>query len=344
MFEKVSVENSIGMVLAHDVTEIIPGVRKGPLFKKGHVVTEEDIPRFLDIGKRHLYIYEMKNGMVHENEAASRLAHTVTKGNEYVHVADAKEGRANIIANIDGLLKIDTERLIQLNSIGDIMVVTAHTNKSVKKGEIIAGVKIVPLVTEDEKLLKAEMICDSKDPLVKVLPYMDCKVGLIITGSEIKRGRIRDSFEPAIVNKLANYSGEVADVVFVDDDKDEIQLAIEDAYDKGMDMVIVTGGMSVDPDDVTPSAIRATGAEIITYGVPVLPGAMLMLGYCQGKPLIGLPSCAMYARVTAFDIILPRLLAGEKLTFRDLAVLGHGGICLNCPTCVFPNCSFGKAI
>ena len=344
VLKKVRVENAIGMVLVHDITQIIPGVKKGPLFRKGHVVTEKDISQLRITGKEHLYVLEQCPGWIHEDEAAVRLANKATGESLNFVVTSPKEGRVNVEAAVDGLLKIDIERLTRLNSLGEIIMATAHSNRHVHKGEVIAGTRIIPLVIEEEKILAAEKVCAFKEPLIKIMPYKPRLVGLIITGSELKKGLIADGFRPVIKEKLAAFGADIASTTYTEDNQEQIRKAIQSSLAQNVDMVVITGGMSVDPDDVTPSAIKATGADIAGYGVPVLPGAMFMLAYLKNKPIMGLPGCVMFNGVTVFDLILPRIMAGEKIHAGDLAVLGHGGLCLHCQTCSYPNCAFGKGV
>lgn len=350
ILKKVKVEHSVGMVLAHDITQIIPGVQKGPLFRKGHIVKEQDIPHLLNIGKEHLYLLEQGPGWLHENEAAIRLANCATGGSANF-VADApSEGRINIKAAVDGLLKIDVPQLARFNSLGEIIMATLHGNRSVRRGETVAGTRIIPLVIEEEKIIAAEKLCAAQEPLVQIRPYRLRRAALIVTGSEVKKGRIIDKFGPVVQNKLAAFGVEVAASICLEDDPEQLKAAIQafltkDAGSTGnIDLAAITGGMSVDPDDVTPSAIKATGAEIVSYGAPVLPGAMFMLAYLNDKPVMGLPGCVMYNGATIFDLILPRILAGERVSAADLAGLGHGGLCFKCPTCHYPNCAFGKGV
>ena len=159
-------------------------------------------------------------------------------------------------------------------------------------------------------------------------------------------GRIEDTFTPVIREKLAEYDTEVIFHETFDDDNQKITDGCLAAIEAGADLVICTGGMSVDPDDKTPLAIKNTGAEIISYGAPVLPGAMLLIAYYEkeGKciPILGLPGCVMYAKRTVFDLVLPRIMADDKVSAEELAHLGEGGLCLNCKVCTYPNCGFGK--
>lgn len=336
----VKTEDAVGQVLCHDITQIIKGVTKDAVFRKGHVVTEEDIPVLLSVGKENLYIWEKEEGMLHENEAAEILR-KICQGNG-MHPSEVKEGKIELIADIDGVLKIDVEKLNRINALGEMMIASRHGNFPVKPGDKIAGTRVIPLVIHEDKMKAAEEIA-GEEPIFQILPYKNRKVGIVTTGSEVYRGRIQDTFTPVIREKIAEYGAEEIAHVICDDDHRMITGAIEEMIAKGCDMVICTGGMSVDPDDRTPLAIKNTGADIVTYGAPVLPGAMFLLAYYQGEiPVMGLPGCVMYAKRTIFDLVLPRIISGEKLTAEDVNGLGQGGLCLSCPVCTFPNCGFGK--
>ena len=330
----------VGHVLCHDMTQIIPGVTKDAVFRKGHVVREEDIPVLLSIGKDNLYVWEKDDTMYHEDEAADILRGLCQ--NDYMEASSPKEGKVELTAQTDGLFKVDEERLIRLNSLGEMMVATRHGNFPVKKGDKLAGTRIIPLVIEKEKMEAAKEAV-GEEPLLALLPYHHKKVGIVTTGNEVFHGRIRDQFGPVIREKLAEFDTEVLGQTIMNDDQEKITEAIQAFLDAGADMVVCTGGMSVDPDDTTPAAIKGTGAEIVSYGAPVLPGAMFLLAYTKdGRPIMGLPGCVMYAKRTIFDLVLPRVMADERVTAQDLAKLGMGGLCLGCPTCIFPNCGFGK--
>ena len=331
---------AVGHVLCHDMTQIIPGVTKDAVFRKGHVVREEDIPVLLSIGKDNLYVWEKDDTMYHEDEAADILRGLCQ--NDYMEASSPKEGKVELTAQTDGLFKVDEERLIRLNSLGEMMVATRHGNFPVKKGDKLAGTRIIPLVIEKEKMEAAKEAV-GEEPLLALLPYHHKKVGIVTTGNEVFHGRIRDQFGPVIREKLAEFDTEVLGQTIMNDDQEKITEAIQAFLDAGADMVVCTGGMSVDPDDTTPAAIKGTGAEIVSYGAPVLPGAMFLLAYTEdGRPIMGLPGCVMYAKRTIFDLVLPRVMADERVTAQDLAKLGMGGLCLGCPTCIFPNCGFGK--
>jgi len=297
----------------------------------------------LSVGKENLYIWEKQEGMLHENEAAEIL-YDICK-NDHMKPSSIKEGKIELIADMDGLFKLDVEKLYKLNSLGDIMVATRHGNTAVKKGDKLAGTRVIPLIIEEEKMKKAQEIGAGK-PLMEIMPFKHKKVGIVNTGSEIFHGRIKDTFGPVVIEKFEEFDVEIIGQTIVDDIKENITQAIISHIENGADIVACTGGMSVDPDDCTPGAIKETGAEIITYGAPVLPGAMLLVSYYDynGKkvPVVGLPGCVMYSKRTIFDLILPRIMADDKIIKSDIDKLGQGGLCLNCKPCTYPNCGFGK--
>ena len=342
-----------GAVLCHDITQIIKGVTKDAVFRKGHVVTKEDIPVLLSVGKDQLYVWEKEEGMLHENDGAEILC-AMCKG-EHMERSQAKEGKIELTAACDGLLKVDNKGLKAVNGFGQMMIATRHGNFAVKKGDKLAGTRIIPLVIEEEKMTKAKeaaMAATGNKPILNLLPFKHKKVGIVTTGNEVFYGRIKDTFTPVIEGKVAEFDTEIIDHVTWNDDDTKVTASILDMIHKGADVVVCTGGMSVDPDDKTPLAIKNTGADIVSYGAPVLPGAMFMLAYYQVTEgddprtvaIMGLPGCVMYAKRTIFDLVLPRVMADDKVTAEELAALGPGGLRLNCPVCTFPNCGFGKGV
>lgn len=338
--KQVRTEDAVGMVLCHDITRIIKGEEKGPVFKKGHVIRPEDVPVLLSVGKENIYIWENDENMLHENDAALVL-YDLCK-NDNMHPSDISEGKVEAIADCDGLLKIDSKSLKAINALGQMMIASRHGNFVVKKGEKLAGMRVIPLVIEKEKMEAAKKAAP-KGKILKLLPIEKKRAAVITTGSEVFKGRIEDKFTPVLVEKLNEYGSEMVWHKVVDDASENIVLAIEEALSAGVDLILVSGGMSVDPDDRTPFAIRQSVKKVISYGAPVLPGAMFMIGYTDKKiPIMGLPGCVMYAKRTIFDLILPRVLANDEITEEDINVLGEGGLCLNCDICTFPNCGFGK--
>lgn len=333
-------EDAVGQVLCHDITQIIKGVTKDAVFRKGHVIRKEDIPVLLSVGKENVYIWENDENMLHENDAA-QILYEICRG-DYMHPTPVKEGKIELVADIDGLLKVDDAKMRLINGMGQLMIASRHGNFAVHKGDKLAGTRIIPLVIEKEKMERAREMCGA-EPILKLLPFVHKKVGIVTTGSEVYHHRIKDEFTPVIYEKLAEFDTEVIGQILCDDDHEMITKAILTHIENGADMVICTGGMSVDPDDRTPLAIKNTGAEIVSYGAPVLPGAMFLLSYYNETiPVVGLPGCVMYAKRTIFDLILPRLMADDPVTADELAALGQGGLCLNCEICTFPNCGFGK--
>lgn len=342
-----------GTVLCHDITQIIKGVTKDAVFRKGHVVTKEDIPVLLSVGKDQLYVWEKEEGMLHENEAAEVLC-AMCRG-DHMDRSQAKEGKIELTASCDGLLKVDNRGLKAVNGFGQMMIATRHGNFAVKKGDKLAGTRIIPLIIEEEKMEAARTATSRATggkPILELMPFVHKKVGIVTTGNEVFHGRIKDTFTPVIEEKISEFDTEVIDHVIWDDDDTKVTAGILDMIQKGADVVICTGGMSVDPDDKTPLAIKNTGARIVSYGAPVLPGAMFLLAYYEVTAdedrrtvaIMGLPGCVMYAKRTIFDLVLPRVMADDEVTAEDLAALGQGGLCLNCPVCTFPNCGFGKGL
>lgn len=335
--------DGVGHVLCHDMTQIIPGVIKDARFRKGHVVTQEDIPVLLSLGKEHLYVWEADEGKYHEDEAAEILCGLCL--NDHMERSQVKEGKIEIRSILRGLLKIEVGLLDTINGMGGLMIASRHSNTTVDKGDKLCATRIIPLVIEKERLAQAEEVCQGKK-IFSLLPFGKKRIGIVTTGSEVFYGRIKDGFGPVIKKKVDEFEGRVMGQSITDDDPEHTKNAILDFLQKGADMVLVSGGMSVDPDDKTPLAIRSTGAAVVSYGAPVLPGAMFLLSYYErnGKriPIAGLPGCVMYEKRTVLDLVLPRLMADDPVTKEELDHLGRGGLCLSCDVCTFPNCGFGK--
>ena len=324
----VRTEDAVGHVLCHDLTKIVKDGMKDAIFRKGHIVTAEDIPVLLSIGKEHLYIWENDDTMLHEDEGAEVLRRLCMS--EHMTATAPKEGKINLKADCTGVLKIRRDRLVAVNSCGEVMIATKRGDTLIKEGQVFAGMRVIPLVISKEKMAAVEAAAGD-EPILSILPLHPKKCAILATGSEIYKGRIKDTFTPVVEEKLTGLGAEVIDRRILDDDDKMTTAAILDAVANGADLVCVTGGMSVDPDDRTPLAIKNTGAEIITYGAPVLPGAMFLLSYLKREqgpavPVIGLPGCVMYASRTIFDLVLPRLLADDPVTAAELAQLGEGGL------------------
>lgn len=334
------VEEAVGTVLCHDITRIVPGESKGPAFRRGHIVSESDIPTLLDIGKEHLFVFDPQDGYVHEDDAAIRIAKAAAGPG--IELSTPVEGKINLRATYDGLLDIDTETLFKLNSVKDVIFGTIHTNQLVREGRAMAGTRVIPLVVPETIVTEAEAILRNNSPLIQVRPLKPCRVGIVTTGSEVYNGRIKDKFGPVIRKKFKGYGSTTIGQKLVSDQPEMTVKAIHDFLQEGADFIVVTGGMSVDPDDQTPASIRAAGADIVTYGAPTFPGAMFMLAKIGDVPVVGLPGCVMYYRASIFDLIIPRILAGKEVTRDDIINLGHGGFCEGCDECRYPVCSFGK--
>jgi molybdenum cofactor synthesis domain-containing protein len=385
----IPVEDAVGMVLAHDITEIRKDDFKGRAFKKGHIVRQEDISHLRRLGKEHLFVINIAEDEMHEDDAAHALAGALM-GEGVKMEGEPKEGKINIIADRDGLLKIDRDALLRFNMLGDVMCATLHNNTVVRKGQIVAGTRAIPLVVK--KSLVEEAVAIAKrvrydesgvtpsltlpprgggqgwGGVIEVKEIRKPKVGVVITGNEVYYGKIKDAFAPVITKKIAEFNGDIIGIYYAPDNEEFIEARLREFIDAGADLLITTGGMSVDPDDVTRFAIRKLGATDITYGSAVLPGAMFLVAYISAEeqksrsaevkdietselpnfraseliPILGIPACGMYHKTTIFDLVLPRVLAGERIGRKELAELGHGGLCLNCKECRYPVCPFGK--
>lgn len=337
----IPVDEAVGMILPHDITEIIPGEFKGRAFKKGHVVRVQDIEHLKRIGKEHLYLLEIKDDEMHENDAAIAMAHALA-GTGVTMEDEPNEGKVNLVAEIDGLLKVKHQALTDFNYLGEVMCATLHNNYVVQKGQVLAGTRAIPLLVKKAIVNEAVRIAENAGAILSVTPMRKPKAGIVITGNEVYHGKIKDAFEHVITEKIKKFDGEIVGVHFAPDNANFIEDRINELIDAGADLIITTGGMSVDPDDVTRFAIKNIGVDELHYGSPVLPGAMFLVAYIGDIPVLGIPACGMYASITVFDLLLPRVLAGEKIGRRELAELGHGGLCLKCKKCQYPVCPFGK--
>ena len=335
---KVRVEDAVGMTLCHDLTEMRDGF-KGPAFRRGHIITEEDIPHMLDIGKRTVFIWEENAGEIHEEDAALRMAAMAPVSG--AHYTAPSEGKVLLLADTEGMLRVDTALLAAINRIGDLTISTLSDHYPVHSGMRLASMRIVPLVTQETQIQEAERLCKGKQ-LLNLLPYQPRKAGIIITGSEIYHGRIQDRFEAVARKKLSAYPGEVLGTAICDDDLSMLVEAARHLLHQGADFLIFSGGMSVDPDDLTPSAIRALGCDIIRHGVPSQPGNMTLVAYLGDIPVMGVPGAAISLPTTIFDVMLPQIYAGIRFTPDDLIRLGDGGLCQLCSACHLPNCTFGR--
>jgi hypothetical protein len=341
MIKTISLEEAVGTQLAHDITEIRPGEFKGPAFRKGHTVCDEDLCRLQRLGKNHLYVIDLEADEIHENEAAALLAGALA-GEGIAWENNPREGKINLRAAWDGLLQVDVQALSAFNLVDEVMCATLHNHTLVKQGELVGGTRALPLVMKRVAIQRAAAIAQQHGGVVSVKPLQKTRVGLVITGNEVYHGLIKDRFAPTLTGKIEALGSEVAALEFAPDDAEAIARAIRAHLERGCDLLLLSGGMSVDPDDVTRHGIRLAGATEMHYGAAVLPGAMFLVAYLGEVPLVGVPACALHHRSTALDLVLPRILAGERIAKTELAFLGHGGLCRDCPECLYPNCSFGK--
>jgi hypothetical protein len=341
MIKTIGLEEAVGTQLAHDITEIRPGEFKGPAFRQGHTVCEEDICRLQRLGKNHLYVIDMEADEIHENEAAVLLAGALA-GEGVAWENNPREGKINLQAAWDGLLQVDVQALAAFNLVDEVMCATLHNHTLVKQGELVGGTRALPLIMKRAAIERAAAIASQNGRVVSVKPLQKTRAGLVITGNEVYHGLIQDRFAPTLTGKIEALGSEVAALEFAPDDAEAIARAIRAHLGRGCDLLLLSGGMSVDPDDVTRHGIRLAGAGEMHYGAAVLPGAMFLVAYLGKVPLLGVPACALHHRVTALDLVLPRILAGEHIGKLELALLGHGGLCRDCPECSYPHCSFGK--
>jgi len=337
---KIPVEQAVGMTLGHDITKIVPGREKYCAFRRGHIIAIEDVPRLKDLGKENIYVWEPNNNLVHEDDGALRMARSAA-GDGIVWTKPS-QGKVNLLAEHDGLFKVQVSQLMWLNNLDNIIFATLHNNRTVVKDQIVAGTRVVPVAIDRTSVEEAEKLCSSPLPLLCVKAFQPLWVSVITTGSEVNSGRIRDGFAKIIRKKIGYFGGRWMNQVIVPDDSELIAREIQNCVAEGAQLVLVTGGMSVDADDATPRGIRESGAETVFYGAPVLPGSQFMLAYQGHIPICGVPGGALFSRKTTLDLILPRLFAGERIHRADIVALGHGGLCEECQTCRFPPCSFGK--
>jgi molybdenum cofactor synthesis domain-containing protein len=338
--KKIKVENAVGTVLVHDITRIIPGKFKGVGFKKGHIVKEEDLPELLKLGKKHLYVLNLSANQLHEDDAALRIARAIC--GKQLRWTDPAEGKSNIISVTDGIVKVDRTALLKINKLGKIIVSTLKNNFPVQKDQIVAATRIIPLTIDVKKIERLENIGQKQHPVIHIMPYRQLKVGAVVTGSEIYDGIIKDEFDKYVGKKVSAYGSRIIKKILVPDKVEAIAKAVAELMDLGCDLILTTGGLSVDPDDVTRQGVKKIGAEVVAYGAPVLPGAMFLYARLEGTPILGLPACVYYHESTIFDLIFPRVLAGDAIIKNEIAAMGHGGLCLNCDRCQFPVCPFGK--
>jgi molybdenum cofactor synthesis domain-containing protein len=341
VLKKINVEDAVGTRLAHDITEIRPGEFKGPAFRKGHEVCDADICHLQKLGKNHLYLIDLEADEIHENQAAAVLAEALA-GEGVTWEDNPREGKIGLHAARDGLLQVDATALAAFNLVEEVMCATLHSHTLVAKGALVAATRALPLVMQRAPVERAAAIAARHGGVVAVRPLRRARVGLVITGNEVFHGLIQDRFAPVLTDKIQTLGSAVAAVAFAPDEEARIAAAIRGHLEAGCDLLLLSGGMSVDPDDVTRKAIAEAGAQEVHYGAAALPGAMFLVAYIDDVPLLGVPACGLHHRVTVLDLVLPRILAGERIGKKELAFMGHGGLCRDCPECTHPHCPFGK--
>lgn len=342
-FKTIPVETAVGTTLAHDMTQVIPGKYKGPAFRKGHKVTAGDVCRLMRMGKKRLYVLDLNENQIHEDDAVFELASALS-GPGVTFSGNPREGKLELRADYPGLFKVNADGLTEFNLVQDVMAASIHNNTPVTRGQSLAATRAVPLVIQRSDLDQAIRLAKDCFPVFSVKLFNPLKVRLIITGDEVYKGLIKDRFKRIVEKKITDLGACLEESVILPDDQEQIAGKVNEFLSKDTDLIITTGGMSVDPDDVTKAAVEASGFNEIHYSAAVLPGAMFLLGYLGNSTIMGLPACGLYHKTTIFDLILPRVMAGERPGKRDLAQLGHGGLCLNCKSCTFPACAFGKSV
>jgi len=341
--QAVSVRDAIGRSLLHDMTRIIPNSKKGPAFKNRHVVETDDIDLLLSMGKKLVYVegdISSDDGWVHEDEAALTLGR-VMAGNGVTFTEVPSEGKVTFRAERDGLLVVDEERLINFNCVPDVMCASRQSYSVLSCNDRIGGTRAIPLYLSRGKLDRALAVLNGK-PLFTVLPLRQPRVGILVTGTEVYEGLVEDGFVPLIRKKLERLGASTFRSRIVPDDRNAISGAIRELIKEDIDLLVTTGGLSVDPDDVTRAGLEDAGATDMIYGAPILPGAMTLLARIGDVQVIGVPAGALYFKTTSFDLLVPRLLAGLTISRYDLARMSSGAFCLECPTCLYPLCPFGR--
>ena len=342
MLKKINLQDAVGTKLTHDITEIRPGEFKGPAFRKGHTVCNEDLCHLQKLGKNHLYEIDLAEDEIHEDQAAAILAGALA-GDGIVWQDEPREGKIKLLAERDGLFAVNTSALAAFNMVDEVMCATLHSHTLVRKGELVAATRAIPLVMKRAPIERAAAIAQQNGATLAVKALLPAKVGLIITGNEVYHGLIEDRFAPILSEKVTTLGCTVRHPAFAPDNPEIICDAIQNHLENGCNLLMLSGGMSVDPDDVTRQGIRLAGATQMSYGSAVLPGAMFLMAYIGDVPLLGVPACGLHHRITVLDLVLPRILTGEKIGKAELAFLGHGGLCRDCPECAYPHCPFGKS-
>jgi len=334
-------EESIGKTIVHDMTRIVPGESKGVAFSRGHVVTAGDVCRLQQMGRFNLYVdQKAPAGTIHEDDAARAFSSAMC-GEGVVAESEPHEGRVNMIAERDGIIVVNESLLTGFNTLTGVMAASRHGNSLVRKGRRVAATRAIPLYL-DHAIFGRALSIISDSPIFSVVPLRKTKVGLLITGNEVFKGLIEDRFEEVIKAKMAHFGSSVVETLVKPDDAGEIADAVRQLEEMGCDLIVTTAGLSVDPDDVTRHGLIEAGLTDILYGMPILPGAMSLVGRIGNTRVLGVPACALFHKTTSLDLLLPRLLADLPITRADVAKMGNGGMCMECTSCTFPKCPFGR--
>jgi molybdopterin biosynthesis enzyme len=337
----IPVHQAIGHVLAHDVIRIVPEMNKRPAFKKGCVIKEQDIETFQDMGEAHIFVLKSFPNQVHRDVAAGRIA--AAAAGPGLKLAVPSKGRVNLISKYSGLFKVNVSALAQLNAIQDIIIATLHGNQCVEAGQPVAETRVIPLVVSENLVAKAERLFQSHHPLITIKPFKSLRVGMITTGNEFFLNRIKDQFGPVVRRKFKTLGSRIIHQIDIPDDVDKMVAGIRSLIEEGAQMIVLTGGLSADLDDRISVGIRSTGAKMVSYGASTFGGGeMFMLAYIDDVPLLGFRGSGIYHHTSIFDLVVPRLLSGERLLNTDIAGSGHDGFCASCKECRYPLGEFGR--
>jgi len=339
--QSIPLDETVGKRILHDMTRIVPGESKGVEFSRGHVVTAGDVCRLQQMGRFNLYVDQpAPEGFIHEDDAAAAFAKAMC-GKGVMAEGKPREGRVNMIAEQDGMIVVNEPVLEAFNSLPNVMASSRHGYSLIKTDRRVAATRAIPLFLDRPTFDRALSILEG-NPLFSIAPLRKAKVGLLITGNEVFKGLVEDRFAEVIEAKVAHFGSSIVQTVIRPDDTVEIAGAVRGLLKLGCDLIITTAGLSVDPDDVTRKGLAEAGLTDILYGMPVLPGAMTLVGRIDNARVLGVPACALFHKITSLDLLLPRLLADLPITRSDLAKMGNGGMCMECSSCTFPKCPLGR--
>lgn len=343
--QAVPVAEAVGKNALHDMTRIEPGVSKGPAFVAGQVISGGDLCRLQLMGRNRVYV---QDGVavpdpaewVHENDVALAFAQLMPGANVQPNES-VREGKIGFKAAVNGLFQVDVTRLEAFNRVPDVMCATRHHGSILQAGTQVAASRAIPLYLSHGHFLRAKNVL-AQGPLFSVLPLRAAKIGVLVTGTEVFQGIIEDRFAPLVEQKALALGCEVVHSVKAPDDAAAIEKAVHELLNSGADLIITTAGLSVDPDDVTRKGLLDAGLENMLYGMPLLPGAMSLVGTLGKAQVLGVPACALFHKTTAMDVLLPYLLANAPISRELLSSFGHGGLCMECKSCSYPKCPFAK--